>query len=340
MSPESVITELYIPSNDKDRGRHEYLSVEVRRRGATEDVNSLWQLTPNTPVAELPGHDADIATEELQFNTKFYSRVSKLPDLTNKDGLLAEKLVTDPKLQHPAIALYDRSSWEEMHQLRYGTISLHIKQNVASYCDQHPGYARGLSDTTIQSESTAISQPSPEELERWVRNEEDRGYQRPMSPWDEVWVSDMEGTWLEVQHDQSIPKFHDSLALGMRIDNVFSHRTLSLIKYSFRQMVLGMRNICFQVTHFACNSRHWIRIIAKIIRHCWSQDYYIRTWTIEKGHFRGVLCDMFICSVSCIVGCKLRLPRLFFKMDDACIRFSIAGWISRHHSNLSLKSLI
>jgi hypothetical protein len=34
--------------------------------------------------------------------------------------------------------------------------------------ERRPSHARGASDTTIQSDTTAVSQPTPEEIENWA----------------------------------------------------------------------------------------------------------------------------------------------------------------------------
>lgn len=44
--------------------------------------------------------------------------------------------------------------------------------------ERRPAHTRGLSDTTMQSDSTAVSQPTPEDLEQWAN---DDGPRRPLS---------------------------------------------------------------------------------------------------------------------------------------------------------------
>jgi hypothetical protein len=39
--------------------------------------------------------------------------------------------------------------------------------------ERRPSHTRGLSDTTIASDSTAVSQPTPDELESWARSGND-----------------------------------------------------------------------------------------------------------------------------------------------------------------------
>lgn len=46
--------------------------------------------------------------------------------------------------------------------------------------ERRPSHTRGLSDSTVQSDNTAVSQPTPEELEQWAMGGEE-GPRRPLS---------------------------------------------------------------------------------------------------------------------------------------------------------------
>jgi hypothetical protein len=69
---------------------------------------------------------------------------------------------------------------EEIARAKAGGQSGGTEHAEESTMHRRPSHTRGLSDTTIQSDSTAVSQPTPEELERWRRSEDDPN--RPMSP--------------------------------------------------------------------------------------------------------------------------------------------------------------
>lgn len=180
MSPESTPAELYSPPPDTatDRDSQDYFAAgKVRRRGATRD--STGQNTPRTPIAELPGEDVNYP--EVQnpsvvgpLQTPVHTRGPSDTSLsTNIDEVLAGKKEQEPKSSGNAASSRPVSQ-ENPDE------AVDAEGEQPSISERRPSHARGLSDTTVQSDSTAVSQPTPEELERWARSVDDEP-RRPLS---------------------------------------------------------------------------------------------------------------------------------------------------------------
>ncbi|KAF1829712.1 acid protease [Decorospora gaudefroyi] len=185
MSPESTPAELYSPPPD-GRDTFDYFSTgRMRRRGATRDRDSSGNNTPRTPIAELPGDDAVRALPGKQdpVPKPQHSRSPSDNSLsTNIDEVLAKKRAkagadgAEQSVEPGAPATREEIARATTEAQQEG--AEHAAQSVL---ERRPSHARGLSDTTVQSDSTAVSQPTPEEIERWARNVDD-GPIRPMSP--------------------------------------------------------------------------------------------------------------------------------------------------------------
>ncbi|KAF2627451.1 acid protease [Macroventuria anomochaeta] len=173
MSPDSPPVELYSPppesASDIDGGRDYFTAGKPHRRGAQRDRASSGHNTPGTPIAELPGDDAQFHTPGTQFdavsplNSPLHSRgPSDTSLLTNIDERLADnkKDATRPAQSAETGAAV-------------GTVGpkneVQAETTTEAAAERRPSHQRGLSDTTIASDSTAVSQPTPEEQERWAR---------------------------------------------------------------------------------------------------------------------------------------------------------------------------
>jgi hypothetical protein len=192
MSPESTPAELYSPPPDSRDTIDYFAAGRMRRRGATKDRDSSGNNTPRTPIAELPGEDAKPLNLDKHHDS--ISPVQKPPHnrspsntslSTNIDEVLANKQTKEPKTSteetYPPVQPGDLATAEELTSAKAGAQSEDAGQADHSTMERRPSHTRGLSETTVQSESTAVSQPTPEELERWARSVDD-GPARPMSP--------------------------------------------------------------------------------------------------------------------------------------------------------------
>jgi hypothetical protein len=172
---ESPPAELYSPPPESiagvssgtpsERGGGDYFlaGAKMRRRGATRE--SSGNNTPGTPavapIAELPGDDGRFTVDGQHFEpvasptqSPVHSRGPSDTSLaTNIDQVISAPLPAETEQPPPA------ASEEQL--------------------ERRPSHARGASDTTVQSDITAVSQPTPEELEHWASaNNEPR---RPLS---------------------------------------------------------------------------------------------------------------------------------------------------------------
>jgi hypothetical protein len=193
MSPESTPAELYSPPPD-GRDTFDYFAAgRMRRRGATRDRDSSGNNTPRTPIAELSGEDAirpipDKGQDHMNSLQKPpHSRSPSNTSLsTNIDEVLAHKRAKSSAIDEAdesklAVEPGASATAEEIARATAEAQLEGAEHTKESTMERRPSHTRGLSDTTIQSDSTAVSQPTPEELDRWARNPDD-GPARPMSP--------------------------------------------------------------------------------------------------------------------------------------------------------------
>jgi len=173
MSPDSPPVELYSPppesASDLDGARDYFTAGKVRRRGAQRDRDSSGQNTPGTPIAELPGDEGQFQTPGTHFepvsplNSPLHSRGPSDTSLsTNIDERLADHKQGANRPVHPAEAV---ATGEEVGPKD----EAQPEATTDISRDRRPSHTRGLSDNTIASDSTAVSQPTPEEQERWAK---------------------------------------------------------------------------------------------------------------------------------------------------------------------------
>jgi hypothetical protein len=188
MSPESTPAELYSPPPEGGQDGYFAAGPKPRRRGATRD--SSGPNTPGTPVAELPGDEGiypAMGSHPAQ-RPKPHSRGPSDNSLsTNIAEVLAapaENDATEAQRKHSSRFIEHTGETGERSRAEQ-VVSPMGDERQPSGTEQHtaldrrPSHTRGLSDTTVNSESTAVSHLTPEELEQW-RN--DDGTQRPLSP--------------------------------------------------------------------------------------------------------------------------------------------------------------
>lgn len=170
MSPDSPPVELYSPppesASDMDGGRDYFTAGKPHRRGAQRDRASSGHNTPGTPIAELPGDDGQFHTPGVSpLNSPLHSRGPSDTSLsTNIDERLADrkKEATTSRPTHPAETAAAGEAVGPKNETQ-------TESTTEATAERRPSHQRGLSDTTIASDSTAVSQPTPEEQERWAR---------------------------------------------------------------------------------------------------------------------------------------------------------------------------
>ncbi|CAN9285744.1 unnamed protein product [Alternaria alternata] len=167
-----------------------FAAGRTRRQGGPSDRGSSGNNTPRTPIAELPGEDAISSLPKKNEDPKPFQKPphSRSPSdnslSTNIDEVLANKNASEAEPSTDAAKSEAEpgapATAEEIARAKAGAQSGNTEHAEESTMHRRPSHTRGLSDTTIQSDSTAVSQPTPEELERWRRSEDDPN--RPMSP--------------------------------------------------------------------------------------------------------------------------------------------------------------
>lgn len=195
MSPFPPITELDSPpaelyspdpssfgghSNTPHSEKQDYFAGRVRRRGATRDSSTGGNtpLTPGmiTPVAELPGDHGRFPAEvydepvvsPIQHSATPSAVHSRVPSDSNN---IDEMLLGAGRTESPK----PKSEMTEKSEPSDGDASEPVQQ-----VERRPSHARGLSDTTVKSDETAVSQPTPEELRNWTVTPDDQP-RRPLS---------------------------------------------------------------------------------------------------------------------------------------------------------------
>ncbi|KAH8624752.1 hypothetical protein IG631_20217 [Alternaria alternata] len=190
LSPESTPAELYSPPPEGRETVDYFAAGRTRRQGGPSDRGSSGNNTPRTPIAELPGEDAISSLPKKNEDPKPFQKPphSRSPSdnslSTNIDEVLAKKNESEAEPGTDAAKSEAEpgapATAEEIARAKAGAQSGNTEHAEESAMHRRPSHTRGLSDTTIQSDSTAVSQPTPEELERWRRSEDDPN--RPMSP--------------------------------------------------------------------------------------------------------------------------------------------------------------
>ncbi|KAL5119997.1 hypothetical protein ACEQ8H_002095 [Pleosporales sp. CAS-2024a] len=172
LSPDSPPVELSSPPLDGSNEQDYFAAgMKPRRRGATRD--SSGQATPRTPVAELPGDEG----ANGMHRPKHVRGPSDNSLSTNIDEVLAGQDKGSEQVQRKHSSRFVEHTGEGDEPTRADEIVSPLEN---TRCDEgeadaeqaperRPSHTRGLSDTTIQSDTTAVSQPTPEELDRWAR---------------------------------------------------------------------------------------------------------------------------------------------------------------------------
>lgn len=189
LSPDSTPAELYSPP-PPGSDAIDYFATDASRHGAAKDGDPSGNDTPRTPIAELSGEDSIRPAPSRQGDSSPSAQRpdhGRSPSDTNIDEVLANKRASEAAVSAEKTA----SEVEPGAPANAGEISAAKAEAEArpedadqpneSGMERRPSHTRGLSDVTIQSDSTAVSQPTPEELESWARSEENRPT-RPMSP--------------------------------------------------------------------------------------------------------------------------------------------------------------
>jgi hypothetical protein len=190
LSPESHPAELYNPEDDVQA---DYFAgtAKPRRRGATR--NSTGPNTPGTPIAELPGDNGRYQSAGNQSDAVSpvmrpqHSRGPSDNSLTtNIDEILAGPDRDNQKVQRKHSSKFVEHTNEEDGPSRADLVVSPLENTredergpaTDSTTDHRPHHTRGLSDATVASDSTAVSQPTPDEIESWARSVDDRPKRR------------------------------------------------------------------------------------------------------------------------------------------------------------------
>jgi hypothetical protein len=153
-----------------------FAGPKPRRRGATRD--SSGQNTPGTPVAELAGEDVRNfeAVSPLQRPQHMRGPSDKSMS-TGIDEVMSGQDNNAPGVQRKHSSRFVEHTGDEAAPSRAEMVVSPLENTRADEADstakptmeRRPSHTRGLSDITINSDSTAVSQPTPEEMERWAR---------------------------------------------------------------------------------------------------------------------------------------------------------------------------
>lgn len=180
MSPDSTPAELCSPPPE-GRDGYDYFAAGGMRRHRGSSGNN----TPSTPIAELPGEDAIHEVHGQGIDRM--SRVQKPPhNRSPSDSSLGTNidavLVNGRTAEEEGVANANSTTVDPTSAATADAVlNTGEEPTEQSTMERRPSHTRGLSDTTIQSDSTVVSQPTPEELANWERSGQD-GSNRPLSP--------------------------------------------------------------------------------------------------------------------------------------------------------------
>lgn len=159
-----------------------------RRSAARETSNSHTPGTPPffTPIAELPGDDGGYRTGAEQGNagpsgqgspiSRSSSAHRRDPSATPSQNNIDEVMKRRSAEPSPArLAAGETSTERTTGQDKKAETDIEEEP-----LERRPSHTRGLSDTTVQSDTTVVSQPTPEELQQWAQTEDEQP-RRPLS---------------------------------------------------------------------------------------------------------------------------------------------------------------
>ncbi|KAF2437536.1 acid protease [Karstenula rhodostoma CBS 690.94] len=178
---DSPPAELYSPpavpaTPNSDASGPDYFTqgAKLGRRGATRESSA--NNTPGsppliTPIAELPGDDIrgqHMNVEKGSPKLASGSVSKRDPSATRSQSNIDEIMRRDPSPAPPP-----------KEGLAAGGADTKDGEAVAEG-ERRPSHTRGASDATVQSDTTVVSQPTPEELESWALAEDEQP-RRPLS---------------------------------------------------------------------------------------------------------------------------------------------------------------
>jgi len=189
LSPDSTPAELYSPPPHGGDAVDYFATDASRRHETAKDADPSGNETAQPPIAELSGEDAirrNPSKKEDALNPAQRRPHEQSPSDTNIDQVLANKGAsgvgtTSTGKTTSEVKPGPSATAEEIARANIEAQPEGFEQTNESAMERRPSHSRGLSDVTVQSDSTAVSQPTPEELESWARGENNRPT-RPMSP--------------------------------------------------------------------------------------------------------------------------------------------------------------
>lgn len=174
------------PHSEGSGGDYFIAGAKLGRRHATRESsanNTPGTPPPFTPIAELPGDDgAHLApspqVSPMLSNAKLSSgSISKREtSVTRSQSNIDEVMKRTSVDQSPAPPAKDEPAGDEKKK----PIAEGEEGVEGEPSERRPSHTRGASDATVQSDTTVVSQPTPEELERWALAEDEQP-RRPLS---------------------------------------------------------------------------------------------------------------------------------------------------------------
>lgn len=174
LSPDSPPIEMWSPPAEGSEALDYFAAgPKPRRRGATRD--SSGQITPGTPIAELPGEDVRYPDAMAPAERPKHNRGPSDTSLsTNIDEVLAVPNKETSQVERKRSSRFVEHTGEGAAPSRAEMVVSPIEntrpderdESPELTLDRRPSHTRGLSDTTVASEETAVSHFTPEELEQ------------------------------------------------------------------------------------------------------------------------------------------------------------------------------
>lgn len=180
---DSPPAELYSPPavaatpHSEGNGVVDYFTAggKLGRRGATRESsanNTPGTPPPFTPIAELPADDVVPLSSEKGSPKLASGSVSKRdPSATRSRSNIDEVMKREASPVPPPKDGSAADATEKQPDAEAGAVA---------EGERRPSHTRGASDTTVQSDITVVSQPTPDELESWALAEDEQP-RRPLS---------------------------------------------------------------------------------------------------------------------------------------------------------------
>jgi len=175
LSPDTTPAELWSPPDDGSGIDYFAAGSKPRRRGATRD--SSGQITPGTPVAELAGDESRFPVPGPErpkhtrgpSDTSLSTNIDEVLAAPGKDGSQVERKHSSRFVEHTGEdAMPTRA---EMVVSPLENTRPDEREPLANpTSERRPSHGRGLSDTTVASDTTAVSQFTPEEIQQWTQS--------------------------------------------------------------------------------------------------------------------------------------------------------------------------